>query len=1330
MQAAAASFFEITGKVIPSHEIGNHQKRPGGLARRPYPGGIRERIRHIGDHRHAGPGAMTMRILKITGIAAGVLIVVALAALAGLQVFLGTDTAGGMIRSRINSRIPGHVHWKKQRVSVFKGRVRLEGLAILDTEKHPLITVESLFADFGLTELLSGAVIVENARIQKPEADLAVDRHGRVNVAGVFSAPGKEAGPFRAARPAPDFNVRINRLELDRGSLSLETGSGDRLNLEDIGILLEDADMARKAGKLRLSVQDGHVSVPGAKLPLGPVSLEAALDGDRIDPFRLELQAAGAHLAVSGTVADVFGNPLPDIRLALSAELSKIGSILDMDTELAGLKAGKITVQARIRDKKAVIERLAAALAGGTIQCTGTIDLQQAFANGFAAPPAAIEALSYRLDITAQDLRLSQFPGAAPVSGELSGRLALEGAGIFPGALALRADAELRARRISPTPQISLPDLRILANTEFKDSRLRIGKLTIDAPEFRVQADGTYDLSKNRVSLDASADIPDPARVAGLAGITGIRGEAAHLQAHVSGPVLRPAAKARLHAGNLRLRDVRLGDIHADIAFSNGRLEFDPFRISNRESGIRVSGSIGLLDGQTGRLASDPALELAVESRELFLQDFLPAVRGRAWLSGSITGSVKNPRGGLNVHVRDLQTGVQPVAAVDLEARIRGRRIYMEPLEIQLARAQGLAAHGWISLDRKYDLQITSDPVRLAKLKMLENTGIDGKLEISARGAGSFGAPQMEAGIRVSGLAVEGRALPDIIAGAKLRDTGIRLEITEPFSVNARYDLSAHDFSAKARMAGTELSPFFQLAGLQGFTGKILGSLEAEGNARRIRNTRAHLTVSRLDLAYRGYEIASARDLAAFLENGEIRLPGNRITLLQQGTLDIRASGNLEREMDIRARCELPAAVAEGLSPEIHSLQGRVNLLAHLRGTAGEPDLSARLTLRDLGLTINRTMQQVRGVSGEVRLTREQVVISGISGRIDKGGFSLEGTLALENYRPARAKLSISARALPVEIPETLEMQISTDLELSGTPQAASLSGNVVLMEGRYFKDVNLSIVDRIGEIGRRQRQATPRAEQLSIDPPLIENLSLNISVDHRDPFMVDNNLALLAIRPRLDIRGTARNPVVTGRAEIVEGTVTYRGTAFEVKKGVIDFINPYRIEPAVDIRAEAEMRKWTIALDISGTPENLDFQLSSNPPEQDADIVSLLAVGKTTRELSGTSAAGRSPEEMLAGLLAGRLETKLKAGTGLDIVELQYQENGGEGKAAGEVRVTLGKELSRRLTVKYGLERKSGEMVQQSTAIYKLMENLSANAYQDTQGAFGGEMRYRLEFR
>jgi translocation and assembly module TamB len=184
------------------------------------------------------------------------------------------------------------------------------------------------------------------------------------------------------------------------------------------------------------------------------------------------------------------------------------------------------------------------------------------------------------------------------------------------------------------------------------------------------------------------------------------------------------------------------------------------------------------------------------------------------------------------------------------------------------------------------------------------------------------------------------------------------------------------------------------------------------------------------------------------------------------------------------------------------------------------------------------------------------------------------------------------------------------------------------------------------------------------------------------------------------------------------------------VQKGIIDFINPYKIEPTIDIAAQSQVRHWTINLAVTGPPDDLSVQLRSSPTEEHSDIISLLVVGKTTRELAGGEGGGAtSPQQLLANLLAEQLQKNLQAGTGLDIIELEYTTNG-ESDTGDDIRVTVGKEISRRLTLLYGVEQRSGLVVQKSTAIYKLLENLSVNAFQDTEGAFGGEMRYRLEFR
>jgi len=245
-----------------------------------------------------------------------------------------------------------------------------------------------------------------------------------------------------------------------------------------------------------------------------------------------------------------------------------------------------------------------------------------------------------------------------------------------------------------------------------------------------------------------------------------------------------------------------------------------------------------------------------------------------------------------------------------------------------------------------------------------------------------------------------------------------------------------------------------------------------------------------------------------------------------------------------------------------------------------------------------------------------------------------------------------------------------------------------------------------------------------------LKNMALDIKTGHREPFVVDNNMALLAVKPDLRIYGSVNRPLISGRAEVESGTVFFQKKEFNVKRGVFDFINPYEIEPTIDVQSEVMIREWTIFLNVSGTPDNLKLNFSSNPSETEQDILSLLITGKTTRELiADEGGSSLSPSQMLGDILAETVQKEIKDNTGLDIVDLEYNE-AKDADASDEVKVTVGKELSRRATVKYGVRTKNARVVQKVISEYKILEKLLVNAFQDTDGNYGGGIQFRLEFR
>ena len=73
----------------------------------------------------------------------------------------------------------------------------------------------------------------------------------------------------------------------------------------------------------------------------------------------------------------------------------------------------------------------------------------------------------------------------------------------------------------------------------------------------------------------------------------------------------------------------------------------------------------------------------------------------------------------------------------------------------------------------------------------------------------------------------------------------------------------------------------------------------------------------------------------------------------------------------------------------------------------------------------------------------------------------------------------------------------------------------------------------------------------------------------------IDNNLATLRRAPTSPLQGTTDAPVVIGHAEIERGRLYFQGHTYVIQRGVLDFVNPQRLDPLFDIEAYTRIRSY-----------------------------------------------------------------------------------------------------------------------------------------------------------
>ena len=218
------------------------------------------------------------------------------------------------------------------------------------------------------------------------------------------------------------------------------------------------------------------------------------------------------------------------------------------------------------------------------------------------------------------------------------------------------------------------------------------------------------------------------------------------------------------------------------------------------------------------------------------------------------------------------------------------------------------------------------------------------------------------------------------------------------------------------------------------------------------------------------------------------------------------------------------------------------------------------------------------------------------------------------------------------------------------------------------------------------------------------------------------NAYAKLAGNVDLRLRGTLATPSLLGRISITEGSAILAGTRYELQHGDIYFTNPVRIQPTIDLNATARVEDYDITLGLRGTPENLAVTYHSDPPLPEADVVALLALGRTGNQqrlyTQQQEAAGANPttDALLGGALNATVSSRVQRlfGTGSVKVDPNYLGALGNSTSRIIVEERLGSNVN--LTYATNVNTTAQQLIQAEIAINR---HVSLQLARDESGVF-----------
>jgi autotransporter translocation and assembly factor TamB len=1130
---------------------------------------------------------------------------------------------------------------------------------------------------------------------------------------------------------------------------------------------------------------DLRLTGSGAAFPLydsTSIRADFSLKGN---PGRL-VQAAREHF--SDKIPPIDG----DLDLALHARGTTEHSTLDVQIsfpvlDISQTQVGNVLVQAELEPDSVRLKRLSLQVFGGTISAQGKFSTNN-------LP-------DYRLSLSAEAVDLAKvwqylYQEASPYQGKVRAQLSASGESQDPGEWDISAKAHLNQIKYYSK---SLPD--VSAELSFQNGLARFRFQQQDSEIF-----GKVRLGDQHLQGDFSANIPQIGPLAGLADLSELTGSL-WLQGVVGGGLDSPEIEAEIRAKDIAYQNFPMDSLVGTFTYRGGRaylgqLAFSgildpidtlhpPFHLSSIGGGITYRG-----------YASGPADSL---SGEVTVNLTRPSFGDIRLDEGVLIIVLDGPRIDISpLQLRRDSLLIQASAEFHLasasgtgqidflhfspDSHHLGDKILDSPIDIDsladVRPAGKMKATFALTEANQLSLQVNGEKLELEKIRSLfpDTLDVGGSLEFGLDFSGNLDKPHAGIDLRLEKPRFQSVEMDSItchfildndqfqLQRLELHDEGhyswatatIGLERTARgdyfISDNSPLQGRVHGSDFDLRLLNPLLNEEMSIVGRASYDFSWNGTLSNPHPAgtldvqdARVETGPSAPPIEKLNFTF------SVQDSVLNIEkvNGVIRetpfhLDG-RIAASQWKRFNLQtelaisnfgsltADGTISQDsMDINARIkQMDLSLMQPLIPDFTRLSGTLNTELVVSGSTTDPQLDGHLEIGDL--TVQPPWLNTPFSEGIIKLdfNQKEVKVDSFFLRMNEGTILFFGNLTHERGELESANLQANISKLEINRPKEIILAIkSARLSYRNQNNYFLLDGDIVLDETRMLANFRPQSILSLAQAVERPKQELPA---------FLQQTRLNVRLRESENIWVDNNLARLRLHTELGFVGSPVQPNLAGRVSVEEGYVLYIDRKFKIEQGVVDFIDPDRLNPIIDFKAQTrvtsyratEPTPYVITLAIGGPLDEVVVELTSEPPLDKSNIVSLLTLGATREQLAGTDAQGKDAsisdvlKERAQSISSQRIAgyTSQKVGGLLGLDQFTIEGNLFSFDRSWGPQLLASKKISPRMEITYTTT--VGHSNENRFRLdYWLSKHFSLEGETDQQGRAGMNLKYRLRYK
>lgn len=446
---------------------------------------------------------------------------------------------------------------------------------------------------------------------------------------------------------------------------------------------------------------------------------------------------------------------------------------------------------------------------------------------------------------------------------------------------------------------------------------------------------------------------------------------------------------------------------------------------------------------------------------------------------------------------------------------------------------------------------------------------------------------------------------------------------------------NVQDLHAELEMeAGAERTLFLRARGRVGRDELDLdlkdGRLEALGR-KFTQDGQARVTASRKFVSWSGFTLAE--------KESSITISGRLDT---SGSLDTAPiSGTLTAKRFPLGLLPIPRTAGK--------FSGFINARLSWGGTVDKPTLQGGAELAEGGYQYADSDRVISPITASFKADLDRLDLTEVHAATPDGGkASGSGFVRLRGFWPEEFRLEAQGTTFPFIIGKNMDGVADFTAVIHGSFAEPVLEGSARIKKGR----IQLPELDRSKALPETVRfinapPGSPYAQPQESGPSLVGPLRGALKIETSGGLWISSKNLLAELAGAVTVRFTPQGPAVGGSLEVLQGRFLFEGKKFELHDSRVSFDGTTSLIPYLAVRATYTIHDTDVEVQLTGPANKPQLTLTSSPPLDQSDILSLLIVGRTSKDLRpgdsqnvSSSAAGALALYGATPILEGARET------------------------------------------------------------------------------------------